>query len=153
MRSNAAASGHGLSRAATAVRGVRDAPRRPIRRGPGTCGPRSTCAALGPVRSRLQHPSGRVTTLPRRRRFGQSSLVQAGAGAGVLGGRPARREPRERRFRDERLLLVGCTALAAFALFYNVVTSPDIFGDELTYTIAARNVPRPGTLPGAISRY
>ena len=71
----------------------------------------------------------------------------------MLGRAPPAAQPRERRFRDERLLLVGCTALAAFALFYNVVTSPDIFGDELTYTIAARMLPRPGTLPGAISRY
>jgi hypothetical protein len=66
--------------------------------------------------------------------------------------RPSKREavraspqPRERRFRDERLLIFGCGVFAAFSLFYNIL-SPDIFGDELSYTLAARNVAVAGHL-------
>ncbi len=58
----------------------------------------------------------------------------------AVAGAPSAVRPRERRFRDERVLLFGCTALAVFALFYNVFTAPDIFEDELAYTMAARNV-------------
>ena len=65
----------------------------------------------------------------------------------TLAGAPSAAQPRERRFRDERLLLLGCAALAAFALLYNVFgPGPDVFEDEVWYTTAARNVAAAGHL-------
>lgn len=77
----------------------------------------------------------------------ENGPVKTGAGPRhTLAGAPRAVQPRERGLRDERLLLLGCAALAAFALLYNVFTSPDTFADEIGYTQAAQNVAVSGHL-------